>query len=62
MSYDIKKIILRLEEEMYILTERDQEWTRAYTVLARKARVMRRVYKLFLKMEQSIGACRRYGG
>ena len=56
MSYDLKRILCGIEEEIAHMEALDTAYLPAYTRLRRKASVLRRVIKLFERLERKEAA------
>jgi hypothetical protein len=52
MSYDLKAILRGIEEEIAHMEEQDTAYLPHYSQLRRKASVLRRVIRLFERMER----------
>ena len=52
MSYDIKRALSSVEEAMAVMRGHDTAYLKSYALLARKARVLRRVLRLFERLEK----------
>lgn len=52
MSYDLKKILRGIEEEIAHMEALDTAYLPTYTRLRRKERVLRRVIRLFERLER----------
>lgn len=54
MSYDIKRALRSVEEAMELMEAHDTAYLKNYALLARKARVLRRVLRLFERLEKKM--------
>lgn len=54
MSYDIKRALVGVEAAMEEMRMRDTAYLKSYALLARKARVLRRVLRLFERLEKKM--------
>ena len=54
MSYDIKRALRSVEEAMELMEAHDTAYLPSYAILRRKARVLRRVQRLFERLEKKM--------
>lgn len=52
MSYDLKRVLRGIEEEIAHMEEQDTAYLPHYSQLRRKASVLRRVIRLFERLER----------